>query len=167
MGKDRVELIAATYEGAMKATLDAAKAVAVEKRMKQGQEGKAHPLWLMGHLAASFDVILNVMTLGSAPLLPSNYFKKFGPSQAGGDPVSSNASDYPSWDEIVASYDKAGKAAIAKIRTLDDSDLPGGPKGSPPEAFKDFFKVRGQTLGAMAQHDAYHRGQIGMLAAFK
>lgn len=165
MGKDRVELIATTYEGAIKATLDAAKAVPEGKRMKQLQVGKAHPLWLMGHLSISFDTIVCAMCFGVPPQLPGDYFKKFGPSQAGGDAVSSNAADYPSWDELVAAYEKAGKAAVAKIRALDDSDLPGGPKGTPPEAFKDFFKILGTTLGGMAQHDAYHRGQIGLLAA--
>ena len=167
MGKDRVEMIATTYEGAIKATLDAAKALAPERRTRQVQDGKAHQLWLMGHLGFAWDTIVNVMALGGTPQLPQTYFKKFAPGQAGGDPVSSKAADYPSWDEVVSMYEKAGNAAVAKVRSLDDGDLPGGPKGTPPDAFKDFFKVLGTTLGAMGQHDAYHRGQMGMIGGLK
>ena len=58
-----------------------------------------------------------------------------------------------------------GNATVVAIRDLDDSDLAGGAKGKPPEAFGDFFKVLGDTLASMADHDAYHRGQLGLLAA--
>lgn len=165
MSKDRIEMLAASYEGTMKATLEAAGKLPAEKRMKQLQDGKAHPLWLMGHLAFAFDVITNTIALGGTPVLPGNYFQKFAPDFVGGEAVTGNADDYPAWDEVVANYEKAGRAVIAKLRELEDADLSGGPKGSPPPGNEDFFKVLGVMLGGMPLHDSYHRGQMNMVAA--
>jgi hypothetical protein len=165
MAKDKVEMLAQAFESAVKATLETAGKVPAEKRYKQLQAGKAHPLWLLGHLAFSLDTIVNFMSLGGAPQLPPTYFQKFAPANAGGKPVSSEPGDYPDWDEVVANYEKVGKATAELVRKLDDADLPGGVKGNPPAAFAEFFKVLGNTLAGMAAHDSYHRGQIGLLAA--
>lgn len=165
MANERVDMFASTFEALIKATLGAAENVPADKRMKQAQEGKAHPLWQIGHLAFAFDTILNTLALGGAPELPGDYTPKFAPDFAGGKPITGKADDYPSWDEVVANYEKAGKTTIAKIRELNDSDLTSGAKGSPPDAMVDFFKVLGVTLGSMAGHDSYHRGQLNLIAA--
>ncbi len=165
MANDRVDMLATTFEGLMKATLGAAEKIPAEKRMKQLQDGKAHPLWHMGHLAFAFDLITNTMALGGTPVLPNTYSRRFAPDFVGGEPITSSADDYPAWDEVVASYEKAGNAVIAEVRKLQDADLSGGPKGSPPEGMEDFFKVLGVTLGSMAAHDSYHRGQMNLIAA--
>ena len=165
MGKDRVEMLVASLEGTVKATLAAAGNVPEDKRLRQLQDGKAHPLWQVGHLAFALDMIVNTIALGGAPELPGEYVPKFAPDLAGGKPITGNAEDYPAWDEVVANYEKAAKTSAAKIRELDDSDLSGGIKGSAPEGLEEFFKILGVTLGSMAAHDSYHRGQMNLVAA--
>jgi len=165
MANERIDMLATTYEGVINATLHAAGKIPAEKRMKQPQDGKAHPLWHMGHLAFAFDVITNTMALGGTPALPAPYSTKFAPAFVGGEAITGNADDYPGWDEVVANYEKAGNSVVANIRALQDADLEGGAKGSPPEAMAEFFKVLGVTLDGMASHDSYHRGQMNLVAA--
>ncbi len=165
MANERIDMLVSTYEGLIKATIGAAEKIPAEKRMKQPQEGKGHPLWHMGHLAFAFDVITNTMALGGSPTLPPDYSKKFAPAFAGGEAITGSADDYPAWDDVIANYEKAGNAVVAKVRELQDADLAGGAKGSPPEEMADFFKVLGVTLGGMASHDSYHRGQMNLVAA--
>lgn len=165
MAKEKVEQLAASYEHALDETRKVLEKVTGDKRIKQVQPGKAHPTWLLGHLAFSTDTITNYMCLASAPQLPQTYMQKFAPAVMGGPPVTANASDYPSWDELAANYEKVMGKAIELIKALDDSELAGGAKTKTPPAYADFFKVLGGTLGHMADHDAYHRGQIGLLAA--
>lgn len=165
MSQDKIEVYVAAYEYTIGETLDVAGSVPENKRFHVLQEGKAHPLWHMGHLAMCMDSFVYSMALGNTPELPKDYFLKFGASSEGGYPITTNVDDYPSWDQLVADYEKSGKNCIAALRTLDDSDLAGGAKGTPPEAFADFFATLSVTVGGMADHDAYHRGQMGLLAA--
>lgn len=165
MSQVEIEVYVAAYEYAMGETLDMAGSVPENKRFHVVQEGKAHPLWHMGHLAMCMDSFVYSMALGNTPELPGHYFQKFGATEEDGDPITTNADDYPSWDQLVADYEKAGKNCITALRTLDDSDLAGGPKGTPLEAFADFFAVLSVVVGGMVDHDAYHRGQMGLLAA--
>lgn len=165
MSQDKIEVYVAAYEYTMGETLDAAGSVPEDKRFHVAQEGKAHVLWHMGHLAMCLDSFVYSMALGNTIALPGDYFKKFGSSDEGGDPITTNPDDYPSWDQLLADYEKVGKNCIAGLLRLNDSDLAGGPKGSPPETFADFFNPLSVAVGGMADHDAYHRGQIGLLAA--
>lgn len=165
MSQDKAEVYAAAYEYTMGETLSVAGNIPENKRLRVLQPGKAHPLWHMGHLAIGFDSYVCGMALGKTPVLPADYYQKFKSTEEGGDPISTNAADYPSWDQLLADYEKSGKNCVAALRELDDTDLAGGPKGSPPEAFADFFEPISVAIGGMADHDAYHRGQIGLLAA--
>jgi hypothetical protein len=165
MAKDRVEQLAHTYQHALDETLKTLDKVPADKRFKQIKPGKAHPLWLLGHLAFSNDLIVNMLCLNSPSQLSPVYMQKFAPSILGGAAITPNAADYPAWDEILANYKKTASKSVELIRGLTDSDLTGGPKGKVPPEHADFFKVLGNTLGHMADHDAYHRGQIGLIAA--
>lgn len=165
MAKDKVEQLAATFEHAFDETLKTVENVSEDKRFKQVRSGKAHPLWLLGHLTFSLDTIVNYMCLGSPPQLPQTYMQKFAPAIMGGPPITSEPGDYPSWDEVVENYKKIGAKSVELIRGLDDEELAGGAKTKTPPDYADFFKVLGGTLGHMADHDAYHRGQMGLIAA--
>lgn len=165
MAKDRVEQLAKMFTHAIDESVKSIKNVPEGKRLKQLKAGKAHPLWLLGHLTFSMDTIVNFLCLGAAPQMPPTYMKMFAPSNAGGSAITGNAADYPSWDEVTANYEKVGRRMVELIRGLNDADLPGGPKGNVPPAFADFFKVLGDTLGHMADHDAYHRGQMNLIVA--
>lgn len=165
MAKDKVEMLAKVYEHAFEETIKAAEKVTPDKQFRQAQPGKAHPLWLLGHLTFSLDTIVNLMCLGGAQQLPPTYMAKFSPAVMGGPAITTNASDYPAWSEVLGNYKKVSQSTSELLRKLDDADLPGGAKGNVPPPFADFFKVLGNTLGHMADHDAYHRGQLGLLVA--
>ena len=53
------------------------------------------------------------------------------------------------------------------IRELEDSELDGAPKGPVPEPLKDRFAVLGNSLVFLAMHNAYHTGQVNLLAALE
>lgn len=165
MSNTKAEMYAGIYEAAVKATVGVAEKVPEDHRTRQAADGKAHPLWLLGHLTYSIDTFINHWALDGTANCPREYAKMFAPAQAGGDAVNSDASAYPAWDDILAIYKKSGAEVADAIRKLDDADLPGDLKGSIPDAAKGFFGNLEATLGGMGAHDSYHRGQMGLLSA--
>lgn len=146
-------------------TLKTAERVPDEKRLVQPRDGKAHPLWLVGHLANTANVVMLQWTLNGDSITPKGFGKKFAPDFGGGDPIVSDPAQYPSWDEVIRIYAEAMNKAIDGIRTLDDAVLPDPLPGRIPDPLRSFFSSVGRTLQLMVNHDAYHRGQIGLLAA--
>ena len=116
MSKDKVNLIADMWEATIKATVAAAEKVSEDKRMKQLQDGKSHPTWLLGHLSFATSFPLLTMGLGNAPVVPGDWMQKFGPDFVGGQPIESDPSNYPSWDDVLEGYKKSGEAAVVAIR---------------------------------------------------
>lgn len=165
MAKEKSEMLALAFERAVEATLATAKKVPPERRVRQLKPGKSHPLWLLGHMTVAMDSYANAMALGGTPELPRAVFLKFAPDFDGGQPIRSSATDYPSWDEVLANYERFGRRAVERIRALDDAELDGPGKGLYPGPFNSYFAVLGRTLTDLVAHDAYHRGQIGLLAA--
>lgn len=165
MSKEHVNAIAELFKSSMAATLAAAEKIPEEQRMTQAQEGKSHPTWLLGHMALITANGAMGMCLGKAPAVPKEYQPLFAPDFLGGQPIQSDASAYPAWDEIIETYKTVTKAVVASIRELEDSELAGPPKGSVPEALKDRFEVLGNSLTFMVLHNTYHMGQMNLLAA--
>jgi uncharacterized damage-inducible protein DinB len=163
MSDAKVEVYAELFEKAFRATVNAAAEVPESLRFKQVSTGKAHPLWLLGHMTFAADTILNVLTLGGSPLVPKEYRRLFAPEILGGSPITADAAAYPCWDDVLAEYKKVGAAVAERIRNLTDRDLEGGAKGNPPEQYKEFFARLDETLREMLLHDAYHRGQLNLL----
>ena len=164
MGRTRMEIYEKQYADAFRQTTRAAEKVAVEKRMRQAAPTKAHPLWLVGHLALETDTMLNSVLFGAPMSLPDAYGKLFAPHFIGGAPVSSDASTYPDWDDLLGEYKRVSAQVIDHISAADDADLAGDIKGTAPRGFEKMIKSFEGLLGFMLQHDAYHRGQLGLLA---
>ncbi len=165
MSNIQVELLAKGLEGSIQATVVAAKKVPAGKRMKQVQKGKSHPTWLLGHMAGALDGVVNGFGFGNKPQLPKDFRTKFLPDFAGGEPISSEASDYPAWEEILANYEKMGKSVVESLRKLEDSELSGALRGPVPPPMASMWGDLGTMMQMMAAHDSYHRGQISLLAA--
>lgn len=165
MSKVEVELLAKGFEASINATVAAAKKVKEGKRMRQAQKGKSHPTWLLGHMAGSLDSVVNGYGFGNKPQLPKEFRKKFAPDFAGGDPITSEAADYPAWDEVVANYELAGKSVLESLRKLEDSELPGALRGPVPPPLASMWGNLGNMMQMMTAHDSYHRGQMALLAA--
>lgn len=164
MSRTKIEIIEKLYESTFSATAKAAENVPADKRLKQSKDGKAHPLWLMGHLTFATDTILNSVVLGGDMTLPEQYRKMFAPGMIGGAPVTADASAYPAWDDVVAQYGRVTATTLKKLQDINDDDLPGGMKGKTPPGFEEFFKSFEGVLNTMVLHDTYHRGQMNLLA---
>jgi hypothetical protein len=164
MSNDRVRLIADMLEGARKHTLQIAESVPETHHLKQLQEGKATPLWLIGHLANTVNTLVIVYTLQQDSVLTKEQSISFAPDFVGGKTPTANPADYPSWDEVIDLYNAVFDKALAGIRELDDSVLGAPLPGKLADEMRSFFSSIGTTLGIMISHDAYHRGQIGMIA---
>lgn len=165
MGSVKAEVYADFFEQMINATIAAAENVPESHHFRVVQEGKAHPLWSIGHMANTNNRLVHQWCCGGESMLPENYSKRFSPDFAGGDPITANADDYPSWDEVVENYAKVSKACVQGIRGLDDAVLAGELRGDAPDRLKERFKSVEYTLRSMAGHDAYHRGQMNALAA--
>ncbi|MBI4557109.1 MAG: DinB family protein [Candidatus Hydrogenedentes bacterium] len=145
-------------------TLGVAGRVHEQHRYFQLREGKAHPLWLLGHLANTLNVVLLQWTLGKESIFPKTFGKMFAPDFAGGAPVTSDPSAYPTWDEVTASYDQASQHALEACAALEDSELPAPPRGDFPDLLKAHFPTIESALARMIGHDNYHRGQMALLS---
>jgi hypothetical protein len=164
MSNPKIELLTAMLKKAHTETLAAAARVPEQNRMLHLQEGKATPLWLMGHLANTVNTIVLRWTLEQEGYFDRDLSRVFSPDFAKGTPPSTDASLYPSWDEVVALYDTVMTTAIAGMEQLSDDDLPKPLPGKMLDAMRAFFSSIEVALCQMVHHDAYHRGQIGMLA---
>jgi len=164
MSNTRINVYIDLLEGARKHTLQIAESVPEANRLKQLQEGKATPLWLIGHLANTINTLIVVYTLQQSSLLDRETSKLFAPDFVGGTPPSSDPGIYPAWDKVIALYNEVFDAALAGLRELDDSALDNPLPGKLNDQLREYFSSIGITLGIMINHDAYHRGQIGMLA---
>lgn len=150
--------------GGSRHTLLIANSVTEANRMKQLGEGKAHPLWLVGHLAFGMDALVRGFAMQKKGVVEKEWIRKFAPDIAGGGPITSNADDYPSWDAVIKKYDEVSEMARDELATLSDKDLDKSLKGIVPDAFFDMFPTTGLTIhrGGI-DHDAYHRGQIALI----
>jgi hypothetical protein len=165
MGSVKAEVYAELLEEALDATIAAAEQVSEGGRLRAAQEGKAHPLWFIGHMAYANNLLLHQWCCDGESMIPSEYNKIFGPDFGGGNPITANADDYPSWDEVLDNYNKVGRACVEGIRALDDATLAGNLRGGAPDSIKEKFKSVQYAVRAMATHDAYHRGQMNAVAA--
>ena len=164
MNNTRMNLYIELLESARQQTLQTAAGVPEANRLKQLQEGKATPLWLLGHLANTINTLVIIYTLQQPSVLSRELAITFAPDFVGGKAPTTNPDEYPAWDEVIAIYNTAFDTALAGLRDLDDGVLENALPGKMNDQLRGYFSSIGVTLGIMVSHDAYHRGQIGMLA---
>ena len=167
MGSTKADLYATMLEETAKSTAGAAAKVSAEKHFKVIQEGKAHPLWLVGHLANTNNLLINMWCCNGESLLPKHYGKIFAPDFAGGAPITVDPATYPSWDELLEQYKTVAAKCAEGIRTLDDATLAGELRGGAPDQMKQIFGNTEKTLRSIIAHDSYHRGQMALIVALK
>jgi hypothetical protein len=165
MAATRSQIYADMWDTNAKATIKAAEAIAEGKRFKTAQAGKSHPLWLLGHLANTNNLLVHIWCCEKDSLLPKGFGKKFAPDFAGGDPIVIDPSNYPSWDEILGHYKTVSEACGAGIRGLSDAELDGELRGGAPDQMKQMFNPIEDCIRKMLMHEAHHRGQMAMLGA--
>ena len=113
-----------------------------------------HAIWLFGHLAYVESLILNSVLQGKPDPLPKweLIFKQ-------GSTSTTDASMYPTLDEVVEAYKTNRAATLAHIDRLDAATLDDKPKMIPP-GFEPLMSSVGNTLMVIAIHNMDHHGQI-------
>jgi hypothetical protein len=120
--------------------------------------GLAHPLWTIGHLAVSQDVLIHVRVLGRG-ILPADFTRHF---PMGGAIPSAAEYAYPPVEEVRRIMDETHAKTLAAVRRMSDAVLAepcGGKDGAPHPHYAD-------KLGAVthaARHEAFHAGQIALI----
>lgn len=114
--------------------------------------GGNHPLWVLGHIVRAESDLLDGFILGKPNRFPE--LECF----AMGQTPSTNASDYPTMDELLAKSEEIRAATLAHLETLSDDDL--DQKSHAPEEFGEFFGTVGACFAAMSGHVSFHTGQV-------
>ena len=163
MENTRIALLIDLLNQARTQTVATANGIPESHRFKQLAPGKATPTWLLGHLARSADRILIEWTLEHWSVVGERVGEKFAPAHAGGIAPTTNPDDYPQWDSILAMYETVMGNAVEGLAALADADLEKPlPAFLPPE-YRDRFPNIGAAIKMVISHDAYHRGQMGLL----
>jgi hypothetical protein len=163
MSKGKIESLQDMYRYTVDHSTKALEKFPADKRYFQIKPKKGHALWQVGHMALSLDLFVNNWALNAAPALPGDWMPKFAPDVVGGQDPQPDPKGYPSWDEVLENYKKAGARTIELLGKLDDSVLGGDLLGPCPPPAKAFFGKLGQTLLGMAMHDSHHEGQLALL----
>lgn len=165
MAKTHAEVHQQMFKKEIDATYAVIKAVKPEKRMFQLKAEKSHALWLIGHMGNTNNLLINRWCLEGESQFPKELVRKFSPDFSGGIAPSADPEFYPGWDEVVNIYTAVSSACIEGIGNLPDDVLFGPLRGGAPEAMQEMFGNVDDMICAMTTHNAYHRGQIGMLNA--
>lgn len=164
MSQDCVNLMVTQLETIKRVTLDVIQKVPEDRRLRQAAPGKAHSLWLVGHLALTTDVVGGSFVLGQAPRLGGKYGLKFAPDFFHGDPITSIPENYPEWDGVVEDYVGTFDHFIGMVKDLTDADLSTPARGPVPERLKALITTVGAGITLTIVHHAHHRGQIALLS---
>ena len=114
--------------------------------------GGNHPTWVLGHIVRAESDLLDGFILGKP-----NRFPELECCAMGTTPTT-NASDYPSIDELLGKFEEIRSATLAHLDTLSEADL--DKKSHAPDEFGPLFGTVGSCFAAMATHMAFHTGQV-------
>jgi hypothetical protein len=116
-------------------------------------KGGNHPLWVVGHLAVIEGSLAQTLLGEENPV--EHWWPLFG---MGTEPQT-DASMYPSFAEVLATYRRLRARNLAMLDQLGESRLGEAPKQVPP-GFEDFMRTVGQTYLLTALHTMGHIGQL-------
>jgi uncharacterized damage-inducible protein DinB len=123
-----------------------------EDSLTQPQPGGNCANWVLGHIVSARSTALGLV--GKTPIAAPETFAAYGNS-----PIKSEASALP-WNELVEMFRKAQKPLEEGLDSITDDTMsqpaPFSPTGNPDETI-------GSLLAAIAFHEAYHAGQLGLL----
>ena len=111
-----------------------------------------HPAWSLGHLVATADRLGHLLGLESS--LPEGWSETF----KSGDEPSSDASAYPSKQEILAALEEQHARNTETVKKLDAARFA---EPHPDEGTRPYFPTLGdQIIFMMTSHEMDHLGQI-------
>ena len=117
--------------------------------------GGNHALWILGHLVYSECSIIHTILLGNESCPLQEWKDLFG---YGSEPKS-DASIYPSFDELLAKWEEVRAFTFETLATFSDDDLDKPAPGC-PEEWKDWFGTIGKVFTTQTIHPTMHYGQL-------
>jgi hypothetical protein len=99
---------------------------------------------------------------GSIPQIlfgESNPVEHWWPLFGQGSTPTDDAGEYPSFDEVLATYRDLRAKNLARLEEIGEAGLDRTPK-SVPSGFEDEMRTVGQTFLTMAMHQMIHFGQL-------
>lgn len=115
--------------------------------------GGNHTLWVMGHLACSEGALCAMIDGSPCP------YEQWWPLFGRGTEPTTDADQYPSFDEVFAAYREVRAATLQRLADMDDADLDRTPKAVPPE-LAEHFPTIADILLLLPTHENFHIGQV-------
>ena len=115
--------------------------------------GGNHPLWVLGHLTLTEGNIPHVLFGESNPV------ERWGPLFGPGTEPTTNASDYPPFDEILRAYRDLRARNLQILEQLGEAGLD-RPTKAPIAGLEQVMRTAGDTFLLIAMHQMNHRGQV-------
>ncbi|MBP88859.1 MAG: hypothetical protein CMJ64_19460 [Planctomycetaceae bacterium] len=111
-------------------------------------DGGNHPLWVLGHIVRAESDLLDGFILGQP-----NRFPELEVAFSMGVTPTTDASQYPSMDELFAKFEEIRGATLAHLDSLSEADL--GKPTHAPEEFGPLFATVGACFAAMSTHMSF------------
>lgn len=127
-------------------------ALAMSTPGANGGDGN-HTLWLLGHMAFIEGSVLTILYGEPNPV--GHWAHLF----ATGTTSSTEAAEYPSFDEVLTKYQQIRRETLSRLERSGESGLDAKPMAVPP-GFEDVMTSVGQTLLLVTLHNMVHYGQI-------
>lgn len=115
--------------------------------------GGNHPLWVLGHMTFSESALLDQFILGKP-----NRFEEWREIFGMGSQPSTDASQYPPFQDVMAKFQAMREETFAYLDTLSDDDL--DQPSHAPEEFGPMFGTVAGVFTAMSNHVMFHAGQV-------
>ena len=115
--------------------------------------GGNHPLWIVGHLALVEGMVPEVLFGEPNPV------EHWKPLFDRGTTPTTDASAYPPYDEVLATYRDLQAKNLARLEEIGEEGLDRPPAAIPP-GFEKEMGTMGHTLLGIALHQMSHVGQL-------
>lgn len=125
-----------------------------DKAMLQATtRGGNHPTWILGHLCFVEGAVRSMITGKPNPV------EHWKPLFDMGSTPTTNAKDYPPFDELLHKFHALRAETLALLDEIGDAGLSKMPAVVPP-GFEKEMKSIGHTFGILAIHQMCHYGQL-------
>jgi hypothetical protein len=115
--------------------------------------GGNHPIWILGHLAYVEGAVANIVFGVPNPV------EHWAPLFGTGSQPTTNAGDYPSFDELLTTFRELRAKNLKRLADVGEAGLDAVPKNV-PDIFKDVMTSVGKTYLLLALHQNVHYGEV-------
>lgn len=150
-----VDFIKSSLETSRGAVLGLIMDLKDDQLVEPTSKGGNHALWILGHLVYSESSVIHTILLGNESCPHADLQPLFG---HGSEP-STDASIYPSFDELLTQWEEVRAFTLATLDSFSDDDLDKPAPGC-PEEWESWFGTIGKVFTAKIIHPTMHYGQL-------